>query len=137
MASTTETKLYLYPTEMYRTFKSPTGGMVGRHLNHRGQLFVAAARGQVGKKTGQLAASIRVQQHEAAPYGQYMKVGSTVKHARLHHQGTRPHIIRPKDVGGALIFRSGTRVVATRLVRHPGTKPNRYLTDNLKLFTMP
>lgn len=130
------TELNLYRSAMYDTLRRPRG-MVGRHMNRRADLFIAAARGQVGKKTGRLAASIQVQEHKAEPYGQLMRVGSNVKHARLHHQGTRPHIIRPKDPKGVLIFRSGARVVTTRVVRHPGTRPNHYLTDNLKLFTMP
>lgn len=137
MSTSYHTELHLYPTEMYRQLKSPKGGMVGDHLTGRAQAFIGAARGQVGKKTGQLAASIRVQQHEAASYGQFLKVGSTVKHARLHHQGTRPHVIRPHERGGVLVFGSRGRTVVTRQVRHPGTKPNRYLTDNLELFIVP
>jgi len=130
------TELNLYRSAMYDNLRRPRG-MVGRHMGRRADLFIAAARAQVGKKTGLLAASIQVQEHKAEPYGQLMRVGSNVKHARLHHQGTRPHIIRPKEQNGRLVFRSGTRTIITRVVRHPGTRPNRYLTDNLKLFTMP
>lgn len=130
------TELTLYKSAMYDNLRRPRG-MVGRHLQRRADAFIFAARAQVGKKTGRLAASIKVQEHKAEPYGQLMRVGSTVRHAFLHHQGTRPHIIRPHDRGGVLVFRSGGRTVVTREVRHPGTKPNHYLTDNLKLFVVP
>lgn len=47
--------------------------------------------------------------------------------------GTRPHIIRPKKVGGVLVFvaRSGETVFA-RLVQHPGTKAYRILETALR-----
>ena len=136
MGYTYDTRVDLYKSAMYDTLRRPRG-MVGRHMGRRAQIFITAAKLQVGKKTGRLESSIQVQEHKAEPYGQLMRVGSTVKHARLHHQGTRPHIIRPKEQGGVLAFRKGSRMIVTREVRHPGTKPNRYLTDNLELFTMP
>jgi hypothetical protein len=126
-----------YKQNMYNTLRRPTG-MVGRHMGRRSVEFIAAARAQVGKGTGQLAKSIHVRHHRAESYGQEMKIGSTVKHAYLHHEGTRPHIIRPKDAdNGILVFRKGARMIATREVRHPGTRPNRYLTNNLQLFVRP
>lgn len=129
--------LKLYKSAMYDNLRRPRG-MVGRHLTARAQVFLVAARSQVGKDTGMLAASLQVRDHSAQPYGQIMTVGSSRKYARLHHEGTRPHIIRPKQEGGVLVFGArGGRTVITREVRHPGTKPNRYLTDNLELFTRP
>lgn len=127
-----------YKSAMYDALRRPRG-MVGRHLSRRADLFLVAAKGQAGKgKTGKLARSIHVREHLAQTYGQLMKIGSTNRVAYLHHEGTRPHVIKPKSSDGVLVFpnRRG-RVVVTRVVRHPGTRPNRYLTDNLKLFTMP
>jgi hypothetical protein len=49
----------------------------------------------------------------------------------MHHQGTRPHIIVPRRAQ-TLRFYSRGRIVYSKLVHHPGTKPNRYLTDNLR-----
>ena len=40
--------------------------------------------------------------------------------------GTRPHEIRPKKVGGALVFKIGARTIFAQKVDHPGTKPNPY-----------
>lgn len=53
--------------------------------------------------------------------------------ARLHHDGARPHLI---GAPGKILYNPlipstsrGTSFFARRAVRHPGTKPNRYLTD--------
>ena len=107
---------------------SPIGD-VGKYMKKRGRLMVALAKRQVGKDTGALSASIKMTNYRTT-YGQNMKIGSEVNYALMHHNGTRPHIIRP-DTAQILKFTSGSRVVHTREVNHPGTKPNRYLSDQL------
>jgi hypothetical protein len=57
-------------------------------------------------------------------------VGSGNRIALMHHNGTRPHFIRPRRAQ-TLRFYSHGRIVYSQLVFHPGTRPNRYLTDNL------
>jgi len=47
--------------------------------------------------------------------------------------GTRPHLIRPRRRNGFLRFEVNGRVVYSRLVRHPGTKPNDFLGKALRL----
>ena len=62
-------------------------------------------------------------------------VGSADPIALIHHEGTQPHIIRPTR-GKYLVFywpRAGKVVYMTE-VKHPGTKPNRYLTNALKIL---
>jgi len=115
-----------------RYLNSPMGE-VGRYLKAKGRKVTAAARGQVGFKTGQLRASIHMR-HMRDARGQYLKIGSSVKYAYMHHEGTKPHLIRPKAPNKQLRFFSKGVIVFAPLVRHPGTKPNRYLTDNLKLI---
>lgn len=110
------------------------GGEVGRHLRRKGKLIRAAAKRQVGVQTGALRASIHMR-HMRDVRGQYVTVGSTLPYARMHHEGTRPHLIKPTRPGGVLRFQTRGQIVITHLVRHPGTKPNRYLTDNLRLVT--
>lgn len=60
-------------------------------------------------------------------------VGSDHPIALIHHEGTRPHDIRPR-YKRALRWpgatKSGWRFA--KVVHHPGTKPNRYLTDNME-----
>jgi hypothetical protein len=108
-------------------------GEVGRYLSKKGSLIKAAAKRQVGVQTGALRSSIHMR-HFRDPRGQYIKVGSPLPYARAHHEGTRPHLIRPNRVGGVLRFETRGQIVFAHLVRHPGTRPNRYLTDNLRLI---
>jgi len=110
---------------------SPTGP-VGRHLYGRGLRILLAARTQVGVETGKLKASLNMKHGRSGP-GQYVKIGSPLNYALVHHEGSRPHIIVPKRAE-TLRFSSRGRIVYTRIVKHPGTKPNKYLTDNLYLI---
>jgi hypothetical protein len=107
-------------------------GPVGRYMFARGRAIVAAAKAQVGVQTGRLKNSIHMRQSRA-PFGQTMTIGSPLSYAYAHHEGTKPHIITP-DRAQALRFTSGSRIVYSRLVRHPGTKPNKFLADNLYLI---
>ena len=107
-------------------------GEVGRYLARRGTRILIAAKNQVGVKTGRLKASINMRQYRSVG-GQSLKIGSPLDYALIHHEGTRPHIITP-DRAEVLRFSSRGRVVYTRVVRHPGTKPNKYLADNLYLI---
>jgi hypothetical protein len=106
-------------------------GPVGRSLARRGVKVLAAAKRQVGVDTGRLQKSLRMT-HERGARGQFVRVGSKLNHALLHHQGTRPHIITPSR-SQVMVFNKGTQIIYATSVRHPGTKPNRYLTDNLYL----
>ena len=123
-----DVKVILYPGAMDMMLKSPAGE-VGRYLAGRARLIVVGARGQVGKKPGKLQGSIHSRQSRTA-YGQMAWIGSTVEYALAHHEGTKPHIIRP-DKAKALRFTAGSRVIYSRAVKHPGTSANRYLKDQL------
>lgn len=109
--------------------KNPNG-IIGKYFRQKGKLLEQLAKKQVGKKTRQLYKSI----HSTTIYtgtGFLTRVGSDNKIARLHHDGTRPHKIFPKK-SKTLRFHSHGKIVFARVVNHPGTKPNKYLTDNLK-----
>jgi hypothetical protein len=125
-------KVVFNKAAMYEMLQSPTG-MVGRHLAERAGRIVIAAKMQAGVKTGKLKASIHMRHKRTSAGGQYVMVGSNLHYALLHHEGTRPHIIVPNR-STVLRFSSGGRVIYTHAVRHPGTRPNRYLTDNLYLI---
>jgi hypothetical protein len=109
--------------------KSPNGE-VGRFLAKRAQRLVTLSRRQVGKKTRALEKSISYNITRDSR-GLVAVVGSNNRIALMHHNGTRPHIIVPKTAK-TLRFYSRGRIVYSKMVRHPGTKPNRYLTDNLR-----
>lgn len=117
---------------LFHLLKSPTGD-VGRHMFGRGVMITAAAKAMAGKKTGALAASIGISQSPTR-LGQNMTIGSPLPYAYEHHEGTRPHVIRA-DTGGFLRFSARGRVVYSRRVMHPGTKPNKYLSSFLYMVT--
>lgn len=108
----------------------PNGATMQR-LRRVGRTIVAAARRQVGKDTRELERSIH---YDIKRWGGLPEVwiGSYNSIAYLHHEGTRPHAISARN-GAFLRFSSRGRVVYDRTVMHPGTKANRYLTDNLYL----
>lgn len=104
-------------------------GPVYKYIEKISRQLEILAKIQVGKKTGALQSSIKSQ----VQIGSSGIVGTILadnKIAMMHHQGTRAHIITPK-IAQTLRFPSRGRMVYTKLVHHPGTKPNRFLTDNL------
>jgi HK97 gp10 family phage protein len=74
-------------------------------------------------KSGRLARSIVVEVDEDGE----AKIQALAPYAKFVVEGTRPHEIHPAGAS-VLVFkaRSGD-LVFTRLVRHPGTKPNPFL----------
>lgn len=107
-------------------------GPIGKHLTTRGNRLVMAAKRQVGVRSGALRASIHMR-HMTDSRGQYIKVGSNLHYARVHHDGSAPHTIRPTRAK-MLRFESKGQQIFAHLVKHPGTPANRYLTDNLRVF---
>lgn len=116
--------------EVRRAVWEPQGSLLQR-FRRSGRNIVTAARAQVGKDTRELARSIHynIRRWNGLPE---LWVGSYNSIALLHHQGTRPHAIRARQ-GAFLRYSSKGRIVYAHTVMHPGTKPNRYLTDNLYL----
>jgi hypothetical protein len=123
-------KLVIYDNVLNFEMRNP-GGMVGKHMSLLGLRMLDKARAQVGKDTGALARSIGMSVDRAA-YGVKLTVYAKNKKAFMHHEGTRPHVILPKDPGGILVFSKGTRVIKTKRVMHPGTRANRFLSDQLR-----
>jgi len=119
------------PASQMDNFLNAPGGEVGRELKKIGFRIQIAAKAQVGKDTGKLMKSIEVI-HERIGVFQQIRIGSDNEIAFIHHEGTRPHTISARN-GQTLRFSSNGRMVYTRSVNHPGTQPNRYLSDNLKL----
>lgn len=116
--------------DVLRVMNDPRGPLLP-HLRKIGRTIVAAARRQVGKDTGELARSIHynIQRFGGLPE---VWIGTYNSIAYLHHEGTRPHAISARNAQ-FLRFSVRGRVVYSRTVMHPGTKPNRFLTDNIYL----
>ena len=124
--------LTIYNSELDRLLNMP-GGDVWRELETRGRLALAGAKAKVGVRSGELRSSIYMEHKRFGAVGQIITIGARAKHALMHHEGTRPHMIFPRE-RQILRFSDGGRVVYTRAVRHPGTRPNRYLSTQLKWF---
>lgn len=110
------------------TINNPQGE-VGQWLKKRGRMMMMAAKAQVPLGTGKLRASIKMI-HGRNGLGQYIDIGSNLNYALYVHEGTRPHEIVPEQAK-VLRFSGGGRVVYTHKVEHPGTRPNKYLSDQL------
>lgn len=107
-------------------------GSVLADLERRMMRVRDGARAQVGRRTDRLARSIRMRSN-ASPRSVYVDVeagGSGIDYTMAHHDGTRPHVIRAKRAR-AMRFEWRGRIVFATKVNHPGTRPNRFLTDNL------
>lgn len=105
-------------------------GSVGRHMKKIGQKIVVGAKTMVGVRTGNLRKSIHMRQGLRGRV-QYVSVGSNLKYAAAHHEGTKPHEITG-SVGRIMRFNVGGTVVYARKVNHPGTKPRKYLTTPMR-----
>lgn len=108
--------------------KSPSSPIF-KDLTQRGIKLQRYATRQVGKKTRALATTITTKT-TIDFRGMVNTTGSSNKIAYLHHQGTRPHIIVPRRAKTLRFVQRG-KIRYSQKVHHPGTKPNRYLTDNL------
>jgi hypothetical protein len=87
---------------------------------------VVVARAEAPAKTHALQRSIGSTYHGGGRWS----VSATSRHAKFVHQGTRPHVIRVRPGRRTLKFfwlKVG-QVVYPVSVRHPGTKPNPFLT---------
>ena len=107
-------------------------GMVMRSLIERATRVQLAARRQVQsttRGTGRLASGI-VKRPQSQGVNPLVQVGVwTVPYAIFVHEGTKPHDI-PNAFGYGPHFGIGGRFDGKF---HPGTKPNRFLTDNMAL----
>lgn len=117
------------PVEWERFVHHRTG-VVQSDMGKKAQRLQRLARRQVGVETGALRRSIHVSFRRSLVGPEWL-IGSENRIALLHHNGAKPHIITPKRAR-VLRFSSKGRIVYARLVHHPGTRPNRYLTDNLR-----
>lgn len=105
-------------------------GPVMRHIALRATRIQQRAKQQVGKRSRRLERSI-VKRFVRTSLGASVWVGSDEPHALVHHEGSRPHLIEPKNAR-VLVFEVGGVTVYAARVNHPGTQPNRYLTDAAK-----
>lgn len=86
-----------------------------------------------GYATGELASDIKPERTRTHRTGPESRVVSGADHSLFVHQGTPPHIIRPKAPNKLMVFRRRAgQVVYSKLVRHPGTPANPFLLKALR-----
>lgn len=107
------------------------GGPVWNDIQKRTRRANTFAKAQVGKDTRALYRSISYRVSVGSRGGVTGVVTANNKIALMHHNGTKPHIITSRK-NSAMRFKSRGKIVYAKVVRHPGTKPNRYLTDSLR-----
>jgi hypothetical protein len=123
--------------------KGPNGVVV-RFMIQQAEKVQAAAKRQCGYSSetptsgrGHLRDSIVKRIMANGNAEPIVMVGSSHPIALIHHNGTRPHVIYPRTAS-VLAFPSDSApngVQFAMYTNHPGTQPNRYLTDNLRLIT--
>lgn len=113
----------------WKEFTSSKKSPIYKDIDSRGRRLHNLAVRQVGKKTGRLAARMTTRT-TVDLLGIVNTTGSDDPISLIHHNGSRAHVIRPRRAR-ALRFVQNGRVRYAQRVWHPGTKPNRYLTDNL------
>lgn len=141
-------RIAIDPQKLAEILRSPNGPVMRRMIED-GELVKREARRLVGvyqppdaysaanrrRRPGTLRDSI-VKRVVAGPGGQpVVEVGSDDKIALLHHEGTVPHTIRPRNKPLLVFYwRRVGAVVAFKSVNHPGTQPNRFLTKALAVL---
>jgi len=129
----TPDKIRFDPGEPDRFVTDPVGPVI-RDLDRRMTRVEFASRAQVGVRSGLLLSTIRKQPGftKTTVRVDLLAGGRGVDYVMAHHDGTPPHEIRPNR-RKALRFVVGGQVMFRTRVWHPGTKANRFLTDNLPL----
>lgn len=97
---------------------------------HATQQVKQLARQRVNIRTGQYLGSIHSTIREGAT-GPEMTVTADAGHAIYLEEGTRSHVIRPRNAR-VLRFNVGPQVVYTAHVNHPGTPPFHILRDGIE-----
>lgn len=128
-------KLIIDGAKMAELLRSPSGP-VGRHLIERATRVQSAAKQQAPRRTGCLQDSI-VKRAETLGVELAIRIQSDttpcspkrISYSLFVHNGTEPHDI-PGAWGHPLPFGIGGRFAGKF---HPGTGPNRFLSDNLHL----
>lgn len=118
----------------WKEFTASKKSPIYRDIDARGRRLQTLAVAQVGKRTNRLASSIHTRT-TVDLLGIVSTTGSDDPISLIHHDGTRAHVIRPRRAK-VLRFVQNGRVRYAHRVWHPGTRPNRYLTDNLPKVIM-
>ena len=108
---------------------SQTNEILTRRLRSIIRQVAADARTNAPVDTGRMAQAIKEDPIESPT--PFRVIGGVTSHAPYSiyvHQGTAPHVIRPRNAS-ALRFKAGGQVIFASSVNHPGTKARPFLTN--------
>lgn len=111
-------------------FRPNPAGMV--QLDREAQKFLLTRARRVQRNARRMAPGRMGRKVNAVVVGKHVRIESTHPATMYVIRGTRPHIIRPR-YRKALKFRVQGRTVFARVVHHPGTKANDFLTKALRM----
>lgn len=103
-------------------------------LRRVGPMVVNRAKILCPVDTGRLRASIRGRANRTWTLRPQFTVSTDVEYAPYVHDGTRPHVIRPRSAR-VLRFVVDGRVVYARVVHHPGTRGKPFLDRAVREVT--
>lgn len=110
-------------------------GPVGKDLDEKSRRVLTRARTLVGVRDGTLLVSLRREKGES-PDGPYVDVVAGKRgltdYVMYHHDGTPPHLIRPRRRKALRFIDRTGRVVFAKVVHHPGTQGTRFLSRALE-----
>lgn len=141
-----DVRVVVDPRKLAELMRSPSGPVVRRMLED-GEIVKLEAQQRVGvykpppegprrqRRPGTLRNSIVKRVVTTSSGDVAVEVGSSDPIALLHHEGTEAHIIAARNAPRLVFYWSvAGGVVAFTQVHHPGTQPNRYLTDSLAVL---
>lgn len=79
--------------------------------------------------TGNLQRKTGVEVETVTPQRITAEARIDTDYAAFVTMGTSPHVIRPRQPNGVLVFNVGSQTVFTRRVNHPGTQANPFYDD--------
>lgn len=145
MAGTFDAYVLMDPQKLADLMRTPTGPVI-RALIEDGELVKTEAKRLVGvskpdpvprrnpRRPGTLRDSI-VKRVTTDETGVVVLVGSDDPIALYHHEGTRAHPIEARNSPFLVFFWDRTgRVMYVKRVQHPGTRPNRFLVNALRVL---
>lgn len=145
MAATQVTGVVVDGAKLAELLRGPNGPVM-RQLIEDAELVKREAQRRVGvyrppdaysaanrrRRPGTLRDKIVKRVVAGGPLGTKVQVGADDPIAWLHHEGTEPHVIRARRRPMLVFFWPKVgRVVSFKAVNHPGTEPNRFLSDAL------
>lgn len=116
--------------DLHRVYR----GESRRVLMQRGPQVVNRAKVLAPVDTGRLRAAIKGRLVRNWTLRSEYQITVNVDYAEAVHDGTRPHVIRPRNAQ-ALRFNIGGRIVYAKVVHHPGTRARPFLDRALREVT--